>query len=83
MGLSGNRLRIIRNACPRPSTGDRPLPQDEWVYNAANLNDSKVVWARETDVQDNLKLVRHLKDRTEWLVEDDEFPVRVTPFPRE
>jgi hypothetical protein len=72
-GQPGPQLAIVRYG-----PGHEAL--DEWVYNAANLNDSKVVWAREMDVQNNLELVSYFKDRTVWLVEPDEVPVRVTRY---
>ena len=43
-------------------------PLDEWVYNAADIDNSKVVWAREMDDADNLDLIRYYKNRTVWLV---------------
>jgi len=55
-------------------------PFDEWVYNSADINDSKVVWAREMDAADNLKLMAYYPDRKVWLVEPDEVPARITPF---
>lgn len=44
---------------------------DEWVYNAADVDASKVVWAREMDDTENLELIHYYKDRTVWLVEPD------------
>ena len=72
--LPGPQLAVVRY-------GSGHEPQDEWVYNGANIDGSKVVWAREMDGQDNLDLVRYYKNRTVWLVEPDAVPVRVTPFP--
>jgi hypothetical protein len=56
-------------------------PLDEWVYNAANIDNSKVVWAREMDEADNLDLIHYYKDRTVWLVEPDSNPATVSPYP--
>jgi len=56
-------------------------PLDEWVYNAANIDDSKVIWAREMDAADNLELLRYYRGRRVWLVEPDATPVRITPYP--
>jgi hypothetical protein len=55
-------------------------PFDEWVYNSADINDSKVVWAREMDVQDNLKLMHYYDGRKVWLAEPDAIPARISPY---
>jgi hypothetical protein len=54
---------------------------DEWVYNAADIDNSKVVWAREMDEANNLELIHYYKDRTVWLVEPDTKPAKVSPYP--
>jgi hypothetical protein len=72
--LSGEQLAIVRYA-----PGHNPL--DEWVYNTADIDNSKVVWAWDMDDSDNQKLIRYYKDRTVWLVEPDAMPARVSRFP--
>jgi hypothetical protein len=54
---------------------------DEWVYNAADIDSSKVVWAREMNAADNLELLRYYRDRKVWLVEPDAQQPTVTPYP--
>jgi hypothetical protein len=54
----------------------------EWVYNAADIDRSKVVWARDMDEQRNLELLRYFQGRRVWLVEPDEFPPRLSPYPQ-
>ena len=44
---------------------------DEWVYNGADIDGSKVVWARELDAQQNAKLFAYFKNRQIWLVTPD------------
>ena len=56
-------------------------PFDEWVYNRADIDGSKVVWAREMGAADNLELMRYYADRKAWLVEPDSIPARLTPYP--
>jgi hypothetical protein len=56
------------------------LPDDEWVYNAADIDSSKVIWARELDNASNQQLVEYYRDRTVWLVQPDSNPVAVTPY---
>jgi hypothetical protein len=55
----------------------------EWVYNAADIDSSKVVWAREMDEQDNQELLKYFKDRRVWLVEPDQSPPKLSPYPLE
>src|SRR5664279_4777377 len=54
---------------------------DEWVYNASNIDSSKVIWAREMDTADNLELIRFYQDRHVWLVQPDTQPPQVSPYP--
>jgi hypothetical protein len=42
---------------------------DEWVYNGADIDGSKVVWARDLAPEQNAKLLNYFKDRTVWIVE--------------
>ncbi|MGC1490789.1 MAG: hypothetical protein WA798_05400, partial [Candidatus Acidiferrum sp.] len=44
---------------------------DEWVYNGADIDGSKVIWARELSKEQNDKLFAYFKDRHIWLVEPD------------
>jgi hypothetical protein len=72
----GLQLAIVRY------TSDH-YPLDEWVYNRADIDASKVVWAREMDTTNNLELTHYYKDRTVWLVEPDATPARVSQYPLE
>ncbi len=56
-------------------------PFDEWVYNAADIDGSQVIWARDGDPAGNPELIRYYKDRTVWLVEPDATPARIQPYP--
>lgn len=40
---------------------------DEWVFNGADIDGSKIVWARELDKNQNEKLFKYFKDRKIWL----------------
>lgn len=59
---------------------DHPVNQ-EWVYNGADLQNSKVIWARETDDDSDLELLKYYSDRHAWLVQADVYPQRVVPYP--
>jgi hypothetical protein len=71
--LPGGQLAIVRY-----SPGHNP--GDEWVYNRADIDGSKVVWARDADTADNLELIRYYQNRKVWLVEPDVTPARVSPY---
>jgi hypothetical protein len=72
--LPGKQLAIVRYA---PSHN----PVCEWVYNAADIDNSKVVWAREMDTADNLDLIHYYKDRKVWLIQPDMASPSITPYP--
>ena len=56
-------------------------PFDDWVYNAADIDKSKVVWAREMENRD-VDLLRYFHERTAWLVEPDTtIRRRISPYP--
>ena len=52
-----------------------------WVYNHADIDNAKVVWARDLGPAENKELLDYFKHRLAWLVEVDETPVQVTPYP--
>jgi hypothetical protein len=53
---------------------------EEWVHNAADIDASKVVWARDGDPDQNVELLKYFGRRQAWLVEADEKPPRLTPL---
>jgi hypothetical protein len=54
----------------------------EWVYNEADIDRAKVVWAREMDPPQNRKLLEYFNDRRAWLVEVDQYdsPPKLIPY---
>ncbi len=64
---------------------------NEWVYNAADIDGSEVVWARDMGPDANRELLRYYPDRRPWLllvghedqmVEPDQAePVRLMDYP--
>jgi len=53
---------------------------DEWVYNGADIDGSKVIWARELDENQNAKLFAYFKNRQIWLVESDVDNIEIKPY---
>jgi hypothetical protein len=71
--LPGKQLVLVRY-------GSDHNPLVEWVYNTADIDNSKVVWAWDMDEADNLKLIHYYKDRTVWLVQPDSDSAKVSPY---
>jgi hypothetical protein len=60
---------------------DKRESLDQWVYNAADIDSSKVVWANDMAPADNLQLIQHFRDRKVWLVQMDTMPATISPYP--
>jgi hypothetical protein len=56
------------------------LPDREWVYNAADIDHAKVVWARDMGERDNRELLEYFKNRKVWLLRPDISPTRLDPL---
>ncbi|MGH7411977.1 MAG: hypothetical protein ACREJ6_13080, partial [Candidatus Methylomirabilis sp.] len=55
-------------------------PHKEWVYNRANIDKAKVVWAREMDPARNRELLTYFNDRRAWLLDADTEPPGLIPY---
>jgi hypothetical protein len=55
----------------------------EWVYNQSDIDGSHVVWARDLGDGENKKLMSYYPDRKVWLLEPDNKPIELTPYPNE
>jgi hypothetical protein len=69
----GKHLIIVRYT-PQHST------LREWVYNGADIDNSKVVWAREIPGVSLKPLLDYFHDRQVWLVEPDSTTPQLTPY---
>ena len=54
---------------------------NDWVHNGADIDGARVVWARELGGETDRSLLTHFRGRQTWLVEPDQSPVRITPYP--
>jgi len=52
----------------------------EWVYNRANIDESRVVWAREISPAKDQALLKYFRDRKVWVLEPDTSPVVPRPY---
>jgi hypothetical protein len=57
-----------------------PGHQIEWVYNRADVDRAKVIWARDMGTAENTRLLEHYRHRHIWLIEPGDQPVRVRPY---
>jgi len=54
--------------------------QDEWVYNEADIDASRIVWARDRGPIDNEELRRYYPKRAAWLLDPDVQPPKLIPY---
>jgi hypothetical protein len=53
----------------------------EWVYNAADIDHARIVWAREIPGQDLRPLLNYFNDREIWVLEPDKSPPELRSYP--
>ncbi|MGO8790918.1 MAG: hypothetical protein ACLQVL_26540 [Terriglobia bacterium] len=54
---------------------------NEWVYNWADIDAAKIVWARDMGDAANGELIRYFPKRSVWLAQPDLAPPRLSPYP--
>jgi hypothetical protein len=54
--------------------------QNEWVWNAADIDASRIVWARDLGDPENAKLIAYYRDRVFWLLRPDDRPPTLQPY---
>ena len=69
----GGQLAIVRYR-------DDHYLHREWVYNDADIDNAKVIWARDMGAAQNEELVRYFQNRRVWLVDADETPPQLSRF---
>jgi len=52
----------------------------EWVYNAADIDNSQIVWARELDAAQDRELLNYFKDRRPWLLQVSRRSTHLVPY---
>jgi hypothetical protein len=71
--LPGEHLVLVRYALKHNI-------HEEYVYNDAEIDRSKTVWAREIPGLDITPLLTYFRNRDVWVLEPDETPVRMYPY---
>jgi len=71
--LPGKHLVMVRY-------GDDHNIHDDWVYNGAEIDTAKVIWAREIDPERDSKLFAYFQDRKVWLVTPDTDNTYLKPY---
>jgi hypothetical protein len=70
---AGKHLVIVRYS-------EDHTPQHEWVHDAADIDDSRVAWAREIPGVDLKPLLDYFSDRKVWLVNADSKSPEAEPY---
>jgi hypothetical protein len=70
---AGRHLVIVRYSQDHEILG-------EWVYNRADIDNAKVVWARDMGTEKNEELLKFFKDRHVWLLEPDNKPPKLIAY---
>jgi hypothetical protein len=73
LATPGEHLVIVRYGANHP-TGQ------EWVYNHANIDSSRIVWARGMDPANDRAVRCYFAARHAWIVDGDAIPAKLTHF---
>jgi hypothetical protein len=71
--LGGKHLVVVRYAKLHD-------PNLEWVFNGADIDGAKVLWARDMGAAQNAKLLAYFNDRQVWLVQPEKNPKELIPY---
>ncbi|MFN7998050.1 MAG: hypothetical protein U0Q18_30800 [Bryobacteraceae bacterium] len=83
----GRRAFIFRELAKQPGKQlvfvrywPRHIFQDEWVYNGADIDGAKVIWARDLGPEEDRKLIQSYPERAVWLLEPDARPPKLRVY---
>lgn len=72
--IPGDHLVIVRY-------GPNHLVDRDRIYNEPDIDRSRIVWARDMGDAQNQELLGYFKQRHAWLMEGDEVPPKLQPYP--
>jgi hypothetical protein len=72
LNASGGRHLVLVKYAPDHD------PLREWVYNEADIDRARVVWARDMARERNAELLRYFHDRACWVLEPDATPLKLS-----
>jgi hypothetical protein len=73
----GYHLVLVRY---QPTFGMQHNVDHEWVYNAADIDSAKIVWARDMGDGQNEELLRYFHDHRVWSLNGDPASPRLEPY---
>jgi hypothetical protein len=82
-----NRAAVVQQLAPDEQHlvivryGAHHSPHQEWVYNEADIERARVVWARDMGPFENRDIIQRFHQRRIWLLEPDRTPPRFSPYP--
>jgi hypothetical protein len=71
--LPGEHLVVVRYS-------QKHISGEEYVYNEADIDHAKTVWAREIPGLDIHPLLNYFRNRDVWIFEPDEDDSEVSPY---
>ena len=71
--IPGNQLVIVHYSPGHPLI-------HEWVYNDADIDAAKVVWAHDMGAAENRELLNYFLNRQAWLLDADAMPPKLGPY---
>jgi hypothetical protein len=71
--MPGEHLVLVRYA-------PEHIVHNEYVYNEADIDHAKIVWARGIPSRDLSALLAYFRNRRVWVLEPDEDPARIYPY---
>jgi hypothetical protein len=81
------RVRVVRELAGMPGKqlvlvdyGSHHDVDWEWVWNAADIDGSKVVWGRDMGEAGNSDLLNYFKERQVWRLNGDEAAPQLEPY---
>ena len=85
VGLERAAIETELSALPAPQLvlvryGTNHDPLTDWVYNGADPDHAKIIWARDMSAKQNEEIFRYYKDRRVWLLEADATPPKLAPY---